>query len=161
MFYKTISYIEFLVKSTNQHGVHSPFVYDFITKGLYKKANKTAILNNYTELKNLSIKEQKVLSKIVNYYKIDKIYFDFISLENDIHNNLKLLFINILNHNNFLKNNARYFVIINEIHKNKTAYSIWKKLIKNKEATVTIDLFYFGLIFFRKEQVKEHFNIRV
>ena len=34
MFY---SYFKFLLTSTNEHGVHSPFVFDFVTKGLYKK----------------------------------------------------------------------------------------------------------------------------
>jgi hypothetical protein len=33
--------------------------------------------------------------------------------------------------------------------------------IKNHEAvTVTIDLFAFGIVFFRREQEKEHFKIR-
>jgi hypothetical protein len=156
-----ISYIKFILKSSNQHGVHSPFVYDLITQGLYKKGNKTTILNNYAELKKLSTKEQKVLSNIINYYKINKIYFDFKSLENNLNNEFKLLYIKELNQSTFLKNDSNYFVVINKIHKNKNVASIWRKLIRNKKATVTIDLFYFGLVFFRKEQVKEHFIIRV
>ena len=32
-----ISYLKFLIRSTNQHGVHSPFVYNFITRCLYNK----------------------------------------------------------------------------------------------------------------------------
>lgn len=35
--YQFLSYFNFLFKSTNQHGVHSPFVYDFVTKCLYDK----------------------------------------------------------------------------------------------------------------------------
>ena len=31
---------------------------------------------------------------------------------------------------------------------------------KSKEVTVSIDLFFIGLVFFRKEQVKENFIIR-
>jgi len=161
MFFKMISYIKFILKSSNQHGVHSPFVYDLITQGLYKKGNKTTVLNNYAELKKLSTKEQKVLSNIINYYKINKIYFDFKSLENNLNNEFKLLYIKELNQSTFLKNDSNYFVVINKIHKNKNVGSIWRKLIRNKKATVTIDLFYFGLVFFRKEQVKEHFIIRV
>jgi len=161
MFFKMIAYIKFILKSSNQHGVHSPFVYDLITQGLYKKGNKTTVLNNYAELKKLSTKEQKVLSNIINYYKINKIYFDFKSLENNLNNEFKLLYIKELNQSTFLKNDSNYFVVINKIHKNKNVGSIWRKLIRNKKATVTIDLFYFGLVFFRKEQVKEHFIIRV
>ncbi len=34
--HQIIAYIKFLLKSTNQHGVHSPFVYNLLTKSLYK-----------------------------------------------------------------------------------------------------------------------------
>lgn len=161
MFFKTISYIKFLFRSSNQHGVHSPFVYNFITKGLYTKEIKNNSTNEYAELKKLSKKEQKVFSKIIAYFKSDIVYFDVNSLENDSSTSFKTLYISELNHNTFLKNDPNYFVIISKIHKDKNVNAIWSKLIKNKKATVTIDLFYFGLIFFRKEQIKEHFNIRV
>ena len=39
--HKFFSYIFFLFRSTNQHGVHSPFVYSFVTKCLYNKTNFT------------------------------------------------------------------------------------------------------------------------
>ena len=35
-----ISYLQFLYHSKNQHGVHSPYVYDLLTKCLYRKAPK-------------------------------------------------------------------------------------------------------------------------
>ncbi|PKQ46701.1 O-methyltransferase [Confluentibacter flavum] len=35
MYYQAIQYIKFLIKSTNQHGVHSPFVFNLITKCFY------------------------------------------------------------------------------------------------------------------------------
>ena len=38
--YQIIAYIKFLLKSSNQHGVHSPFVYNLLTKCLYKKEQK-------------------------------------------------------------------------------------------------------------------------
>lgn len=43
------SYITFLWNSKNQHGVHSPFVYDLVTKCLYDKKNypEYSILKNY------------------------------------------------------------------------------------------------------------------
>lgn len=37
MWYQIVAYFKFLRKSTNQHGVHSPFVYDLITKCFYDK----------------------------------------------------------------------------------------------------------------------------
>lgn len=43
------SYFYFLWSSTNQHGVHSPFVFDLVTKCFYDKTNypEYSILKNY------------------------------------------------------------------------------------------------------------------
>src|SRR5690606_25452341 len=35
MFYQLVEYIKFLLKYTNQHGVHSPFVFNLVTKCFY------------------------------------------------------------------------------------------------------------------------------
>jgi len=60
MFYQIIHYIKFLFKSTNQHGVHSPFVYNLVTKCFYDKTTfdaynnilnyKKALLKNHTKI---------------------------------------------------------------------------------------------------------------
>jgi len=42
MLYQITQYIKFLLKSTNQHGVHSPFVFDLITNCFYDKTNYQA-----------------------------------------------------------------------------------------------------------------------
>jgi len=39
LFHSIVSYIQFLLKSKNQHGVHSPFVFDLLTKCLYQKSS--------------------------------------------------------------------------------------------------------------------------
>lgn len=164
MFFKIISYLKFLLKSTNQHGVHSPFVYNFVTKGLYQKKGKQDILTEYSELQKRSKKEQKILSKIITYFNIQTLYFDLFTLENDSKKQGKLLYLKNLEDFNIqtdLKKKINYFLIVPGIHQHKTDNLKWEKIIKNKEATVTIDLFYFGLIFFRKKQEKEHFTIRV
>ena len=36
--YQINQYFKFILKSTNEHGVHSPFVYDLITKCSYDKS---------------------------------------------------------------------------------------------------------------------------
>ncbi|MFY9241775.1 MAG: hypothetical protein WAO74_01970 [Polaribacter sp.] len=153
-----------MIKSTNQHGVHSPFVYDFVNKGLYKKDSKNNTSIEYSELKNLSKKEKKILSKIIAYFNIDTIYFDIDSLNKTLDKDYKLLYINnILKFNlSFLNQlKSKDILIIKGIHHNKNSNQAWLKIIKHKETTVTIDLFYFGIIFLRKKQAKEHFIIRV
>jgi len=37
----------------------------------------------------------------------------------------------------------------------------WETIIKHPKVTVSIDTFFWGIIFFRDEQAKEHFTIRV
>ena len=60
MWYKIIQYLRFLLKSTNQHGVHSPFVFNLVTRCFYDKSNyseyktlrnyRKELLNNNTSL---------------------------------------------------------------------------------------------------------------
>ena len=164
MLFRTLSYLKFLFISTNQHGVHSPFVYHFVTKGLYCKSIENNISDTYPALKVLPNKEKKVLSKIIHYFDIKTISFDLKSSTKNLDKAYQLLYINIsdaLILNNLATLTSKQVVVITEIHQNKKKNIRWLEIIKKEEATVTIDLFYFGLIFIRKEQVKEHFNIRI
>ena len=163
MLFRTLSYLQFLVRSTNQHGVHSPFVYHFVTKGLYRKRMENNITETYISLKPLRRKEKKILSKIMDYFDIKSICFDIRGAFENIDKEYQLLYLNVsdeLISTNLATLTSKQVVIIPGIHQNKKTYLRWLEIIKKEEATVTIDLFYFGLIFIRKEQVKEHFNIR-
>ena len=61
MWYPIKSFIAFLLKSTNQHGVHSPFVYQLVTQCFYNKEKFSAYktLDNYRKslLKNNTLLE--------------------------------------------------------------------------------------------------------
>jgi predicted O-methyltransferase YrrM len=52
-------------------------------------------------------------------------------------------------------------VIIDDIHWSKSMTAAWHKIIKDPQVTASIDTYFWGLIFFRKEQAKEHFVVRV
>lgn len=56
-------------------------------------------------------------------------------------------------------NNDSIF-IFDDIHWSGEMEEAWKEIKKHHAVTVTIDLFFLGLVFFRKEQVKEDFTIR-
>ena len=139
MLFRQFSYFKFLLQATNQHGVHSPFMYDFVTKGLYTKGNSNIKLVDFTLDHRLSKKEEKILKKTIKYFKPTSIIINL---------KIKRIYPNS-------------FIIIKDIHQNKPAVKNWLEITQLQEATVTLDLFYFGLIFFRKEQAKEHFKIRV
>jgi hypothetical protein len=52
-------------------------------------------------------------------------------------------------------------VIIEGIRQSPEDFRQWKVLKSNPLVRVSIDTFYFGFLYFRKEQNKEHFTIRV
>ncbi|MCH8533794.1 MAG: class I SAM-dependent methyltransferase [Flavobacteriaceae bacterium] len=51
--------------------------------------------------------------------------------------------------------------IFDDIYWSKDMQEAWKKIIQHPAVKVSIDTFYWGLVFFRKEQVKQDFKIRV
>lgn len=51
--------------------------------------------------------------------------------------------------------------IFDDIHWSLEMEEAWEEIKKNPQVTVTIDTFQWGFVFFRREQLKEHFVIRI
>lgn len=51
--------------------------------------------------------------------------------------------------------------IFDDIYWSEQMTLAWKEIIEHPKVTLSIDTFHWGLIFFRKEQAKEHFVIRL
>ena len=255
--YQILSYIKFLFSSTNQHGVHSPFVYNFVTKCLYNKANHPAYnhLKNYrstlksskvtlsitdlgegskvlgsetrkvrqmAKVSSSSVKESRLLFRVAHYFKFNSVLELGTSLgmgtyafalanpsskittiegcantsdyTKSLFNRLKL------DHVNFLKGDftslipalrqttfdciyfdghhnkeatIQYFesllpkahndsvFIFDDIYWSKGMTEAWEYIKTHKAVMVTVDTFHMGFVFFRKEQAKEHFKIRI
>jgi predicted O-methyltransferase YrrM len=58
------------------------------------------------------------------------------------------------------KTNNNTILIMDDIYWSKEMTKAWEEIKTNDLVTVTIDLYAFGIVFFRKEQVKEHFVLR-
>lgn len=255
MLYQTIQYLKFLLKSTNQHGVHSPFVYNLVTKCFYNKTKfkaynslksyKKSLLKNKTRISVIdlgpgskkttskhrtiaeiaktsgtTLKRAKLLFRLSKYFKPTNVLELGTSLGIATHaiaqanKNSHILSIegcpniskfskdNLKNFKNIqikngdfatilpkLKNQTfdmiffdgnhqkettlKYFktllptthnntiFIFDDIYWSKGMTEAWETIKKHPKVTVTINTFYWGFVFFRKEQAKEHFIIRV
>ena len=58
------------------------------------------------------------------------------------------------------KANEKSIFIFDDIYWSAEMKEAWEEIKKNEKVTVSLDLFYMGIIFFRKEQVKQNFIIR-
>ena len=263
------SFLNFLWNSKNQHGVHSPFVYDLVTKCFYDIKNypEYAVLRNYRnsllENKNtievtdfgagsrvfksntrainqiaknagISPKRAELLFRIVNYFQPETILeigtslglatsalslglesktnraklnknAQIITLEGcpntmsiaknqcQLQNLNNIEFVNTkfedylskcqlntehckliyFDGNHSKKATLEYFELLlptitndsvwifDDIHWSKDMEEAWEIIKNHPKVTVTIDTFQWGIVFFRSEQLKEHFVIRV
>jgi predicted O-methyltransferase YrrM len=256
MIYQIVSYLKFLRRSTNQHGVHSPFVYELVTECFYDKSHhpEYKLLKQHSKLlrndhesievtdfgagsrvfrsnkRKISAiaktagarrKRQQLLFRLVQFLKPtsilelgtslgistfamalaakdikintvegcpqtantakkylekfqvenvdlqntefntfladDKSEYDFIYVDGN-HNKVATLAIferlSSKVHNNSI-------IIFDDIYWSREMTEAWNEIVARPEVTVSIDTFQWGLVFFRKEQVKEHFIIRV
>ena len=255
MWYPIKSFIAFLFKSTNQHGVHSPFVYQLVTQCFYNKETFTAykVLNNYRQslLRNntlleiedfgsgsrvfksqfrtvasiaktagSSVKKTQLLYRLSHYLNCKNLLElgtalgqgtqalcmgaqngNITSIEGSkaLHNTTKknlsgcnnLSLINGVFEHELPKLNDHkwelifidghhdkastiaYFeallpnihndslIILDDIYWSKGMTEAWEYIYNHNHVTVSIDTYYFGLVFFRKEQPKQHFTIRL
>lgn len=161
-------HLKFLLTSNNQHGVHSPFVYGYITKCLYKKAefkgsksmqvfHRSRTYFNAKKVgwlhENSTLRKQE--EKGFGFTSTSIPPFDLVFIERNAH--FKIVDFVLAEGN--IQNNT--MIVINEIYRSKESRLLWKTLKNMEQVIVTIDMFYCGALFFRKEQVKEHFKIRI
>lgn len=158
------SYLQFLVKSTNQHGVHSPFVYNYITKGLYSAKKDFA----------LSHKTSQWLLQSIQYFKPTKICFldeglSVVAWKVYTDKSFDLTTADIILDRYTVENHTRILQTINSMNHSQllliVSYSSYPKsffdqLRKNPEITLVVDFYYGCLISKRTEQPKQNFFIR-
>lgn len=167
MFYRIITYIKFLYTSTNQYGIHSPFIYVFVTKCLYKKSEFKGTKTIRTLLKCISHYQAKsvyIVSRNMHVQNLVKSTFSHVDFNNEPYDIIYFNWPNIGLLTKILKERAYHnnsMILIKNIHQNPENNDIWEQFKDNKQVSVSVDMFHCGTLFFRKEQAKEHFKIRI
>ena len=182
-------YFVFLWRSTNQHGIHSPFVFALVTKCFYAKKKYNAY--NKLNTNTAHSKKTKFLCRFIDYFNFDTIYYpkylteNFkIALTSNPDSVVKTYLGKIPKITNFKQKQLIYFqslaldnseeyqqfmkqcsndsiLLIEDIRQSPTQFEYWKQLKSNPLVHVSIDTYWFGILCFRKEQNKEHFTIRL
>ncbi len=258
MLQKIKSYLKFLLNSTNKHSIHSPFIYNLVTKCFNKntlKQKSTSYLqykqllldtklsvkvtdfgagsqifkndirkiSKIAKVAGISNRKAKLLIRFVNHFKFKNILeigtslglgttalqlgntnatittlegcpetakiaaqqfeqFNFKNINIIVGDFKKTLSEAIKNKqydliyfdgNHQKKATLNYFesclttitndsvFIFDDIHWSSEMEEAWNIIKQHPKVTASIDIYYWGIIFFRKEQEKEHFIIRV
>lgn len=253
------SYLKFLWKSTNAHGIHSPFVFNLVRKCFYDNTDypaykileeyRNSLLQNKNTIKvtdfgagsrvfksnirainkiatnaGISQKDARLLFRVVNYFqspqvleigtslglatsalalgnpnsyilslegcnntltvaenlfneKFSDFNFEFVNTEfsyllKSYNRNPTEFDLIYFDGNHSKEATLNYFElllptisnetvwILDDIHWSEGMEEAWEIIKKHPKVTVTIDIFQWGFVFFRKEQEKEHFIIR-
>jgi len=157
------SYLQFLVKSTNQHGVHSPFVYNYITKGLCQQKK------DFT----LSYKTNQWLLQSIHYFEPKAVYLSDRSLldgikQTSIEITVELQTADLILEHYTPENYPSILQTIKSMSNSQllliATYNYPKAFInelrQNPDITLVVDFYYGCLISKRIEQPKQNFFIR-
>jgi hypothetical protein len=181
--------IKFYRQAKTAHGLHSPFVFNFYNKvkkqaksrslfsknlkGFNKKENRiilaiiqylkpthTLVLSNEEQIINnwssfLMNESQVFFAQGLNTLPLKPTNFDLIIFSKLLIVNQKEFIDKLLP---LISNDSA--VIIPHIHASKTAINQWKTLIEEKSVRVSLDLFFIGVFFFRKESTKQDFQLQ-
>jgi hypothetical protein len=228
MTFPTLSYLNFLWHSKNEHAVHSPFVFNLLTKCFYDRKPKPAYsflnasLGDHEKLRlasSLSQKNGQFLYRLHSYFESKRTLvteatdalailalatssatnkikviattttpcatlqeivaakaeldftatsirdaitisgnelYDFIYF--DKYSDSKKLLEDYVTALPSITNDSVW--VFNNLHQNKDREETWEAIKQRAEVSVTVDTYHFQLVFFRREQPKEHFIIR-
>jgi len=160
-------YLGYSRKAKGRHGVHSPFVYDFIEHVLLDKGliEKKFIV----ECPGIALRFENIISRMAAYYNYRNILH--LPLKNDNGQNgvIDMLLLNGEEPRQWYNEFNKYFsllkngsvVVIAGIHKTAGHTAAWNILYKHPEVRMSIDLYGIGLLFFREEfKVAQHFILK-
>lgn len=156
----------FWFQAKSRHGIHSPFIYEFLDRAVYtrdvKKGSPRQRLLRATRVHfgperiwvstglpaNSGILKELNPDPALQRPPFDLFVFDIPSQE----------VTEVLSDAGLWRNDS--IVYLGNIRSSASAYALWEQIRVHPSVRVAVEAYWEGLLFFRKEQAKEHFKIR-
>lgn len=162
-----ITYVKYFWRSTNEHGVHSPFVFDLVTRALRSKEEHpehpaAAGLPFFDQLPR---KYRKALNNTLHHFFSPGAPLPIIaSALTSEDTGPDLVYCDttgnrtIPDTDHLLKTMENDTLLL--VHKKKDR-ALWDHLTRHPEIHLTVDCYHIGMAWKRSQQAKENFTIRL
>ena len=183
-----IEYLKYRRKAKTRHGVHSPFVFDFIEKMLRKRVHVSPLaVDKYLPVNELHLPEnqRQLLFCVIRYFHSEHM-INFIENEKGhvekyigtdgrgrelqpVSYDADCMLLCVKDphawsslfrmYQNTLSANS--MVVVMNIHQTKLHTELWEQLYNKTDVRLSIDIFDMGLLFFKEEfKEKQHFILK-
>lgn len=134
--------------SNSRHGTHSPFVYGLADEVIYKRLGEKNIPDHVSN---------RLANEIADYFGV--VY----TLSQQDAGRANALYIDdvVTTTEELVQLQYKFqYIVLAGIYNGKNNRRRWQSVCQDERFVVTIDMFFFGLIFYRTEQPKQNFKLR-
>lgn len=110
-----------------------------------------SLLNQYQNVNTIEGNIDTTINEALKYQ------YDLIYIDANHTKEATLRYYNLIKE----KKNVAYCIVFDDIYYSRDMNNAWSAIKKDQKNTVTLDFYHFGLVFFRKEMLKQHFDLRL
>ena len=141
--------------SNSRHGTHSPFVYDLASHVIYNVSRLK--IDTVTVSSDFNPTYRSLLLAILTHMDVKELgYLGQLGQAEALFADLR---------SNTVDEIAQAVrqgkvIVVHEPFRTRKTKRIWQQLVQSTDIVVSINLFHFGILMYRKEQRKENFQLR-